>query len=535
MLLVAFVVSALFGGLIFGKSSLGSFVTDVPANYNCSTAEVITSLSPIPYDTTNANSSVVSVCTDASNFLWYKWYATFTGYFQASSCGSLQFDTVISIYSACTDYPDPYLACDNNSCEDAFNALVNFPVTEGQEYFIAMGNYAGDSGPGTLLLSQANLNLTLFATGVNVSGGQLPYTVSTNASSPFLVNVNVTCSNGYNSSERVFCNAEERLLTIPALPEASCEVVATDVVFSGLTSNLESFYIAQPLSILAPAADSTLAVGAPFRVFMNTTDASVYTLVNFTITCSGGSQLFELATNVNSSCVIVDAAMFGACSMSAVSYGGLYATYQDIPIWVTTILFLTSPTEGLVWPISEPLELQTRTDSAAAGESIDFVIQCGTGNTFTVAALAGEATFYTFDAIYGGSICYIFARGSVFTTAPTVTFTLQGPTFLLADLNGWQGGATVSVNVTTTSNEEFDLTLQVTCPTRNQAFPIVANVEQELVLDIWLNGLACVISTTNLPPSYAPITPTLLDIAIGSVAKEAIIQALNPASFISQE
>lgn len=212
-----------------------------------------------------------------------------------------------------------------------------------------------------------------------------------------------------------------------------------------------------------------------------TANSSVRLPVVLHISCEYGSYLFDSLTNLGTrDHLLNDTVMFGACFAFGVTEPVLYASRFKV------------------------------------------------GITVRVPGFANIATEYSFNPTFADSQCSVYAFDSAldraFGSSPTVTFYLEPPptpipTYLEADLSGWQGGSSVYLTAVSDNGNTFSLQLNIKCPVSSQSFAIHANTLETLLLDEWLSGIGCVISTSNVPDPYAPITPVALMLTWGQLLK----------------
>jgi hypothetical protein len=96
-------------------------------------------------DTSNATSSPSGNC----NAKWYTFVATANGTVAASTCSFFTYDTMLTAYSACNS---GYIARNDDSC-GGLGSSISFPVTGGQQYWIALGGWNCQRGQSDLVLS----------------------------------------------------------------------------------------------------------------------------------------------------------------------------------------------------------------------------------------------------------------------------------------------------------------------------------------------------------------------------------------------
>ncbi|MCW5899414.1 MAG: T9SS type A sorting domain-containing protein [Flavobacteriales bacterium] len=140
-------------------------------NNTCATAIIIG-------EGTTGFSSVGATGTDVTNcgFLdnndvWFQYVATCSGIATATTCGSANFDTVLSAWSTCPGAGGAEVSCNDDAPGCGLTSTITFPVTEGNSYWIRVSGYWNATGTGNLTISCQSLN-TGCAPGV--AGGQLP-------------------------------------------------------------------------------------------------------------------------------------------------------------------------------------------------------------------------------------------------------------------------------------------------------------------------------------------------------------------------
>ncbi|MCI0364080.1 MAG: S8 family serine peptidase [Phycisphaerales bacterium] len=94
--------------------------------------------------------------------VWFDWIAPCTGSVTLQTCGTVNFDTKIAIYSgcACPVFTANLLGCNDNAPNCAGNgSRLTVPVTQGECYKIRVGGVNGDQGSGQLNISCSNAPL----------------------------------------------------------------------------------------------------------------------------------------------------------------------------------------------------------------------------------------------------------------------------------------------------------------------------------------------------------------------------------------
>ncbi len=100
---------------------------------------------------------------DISADVWYRHTATCTGTVTFSTCGSVNFDSIVAVYSGCVYGPSPIflctlaanspLACNDDSPGCSLGSIVSVPAFSGQCFFVRVGGYLGSEGLGTLTVT----------------------------------------------------------------------------------------------------------------------------------------------------------------------------------------------------------------------------------------------------------------------------------------------------------------------------------------------------------------------------------------------
>ena len=121
-------------------------------NNNCASAQAISEVENLSFDTQNATFDGPGHCTHSPN-LWYCYTASCTGDVTVSLAGS-SYDTMLAVYRGCECYPR---ASDLIGCNDDFassaTSQVTFAGTAGNQYLIEVGGYASETGQGLLTVS----------------------------------------------------------------------------------------------------------------------------------------------------------------------------------------------------------------------------------------------------------------------------------------------------------------------------------------------------------------------------------------------
>ncbi|MDX1406545.1 MAG: T9SS type A sorting domain-containing protein [Saprospiraceae bacterium] len=92
--------------------------------------------------------------------VWYTFTPDFTGSVEWSTCNTASFDTRLAVYNAnvtCPVSDADLLACnDDGSGCSAYSSLVFFEVEEGNTYLLRLGGYQGETGTGTMDLTNTS-------------------------------------------------------------------------------------------------------------------------------------------------------------------------------------------------------------------------------------------------------------------------------------------------------------------------------------------------------------------------------------------
>ncbi len=277
-------------------------------------------------------------------------------------------------------FPSNYTSCNADYCWAI--SLLNTDVVGEQTYFIALGSADNSTGTGTLQLSKTELSLAGFSSGVSSSGGTIIYNIFTAVADNFNVVANASCTTGRspmlnNDTTTNFYSD----LGVSTRATGSCTIFAYDPQAPGLVSNSFNFYVGEELSVSLPIGGAMVYTRIPFDLQIATSsNTSLPLAVNVTILCPNGeSQLFQITSNVlYPNTIITNATMYGNCKMSAVTDPIAYTTYDLTTVNVYTPVNITSPTEGLFWPVNESLKLLLSSYPEATGRDAYFFFICGT-------------------------------------------------------------------------------------------------------------------------------------------------------------
>lgn len=188
-------------------------------------------------------------CSLFGNILFYSWTANYTGYIQASTCNSANFNTVVAIYDDCNSFLETYNMCNNDYCEGT--SLLNAPVIFGTTYYIAVGglnDIVTVSGTGTLKLSQSNLTLAIFNSSIPITGGTVEFTIETYAADNFATILQLNCTGESLIEFNTSTSSTSQTFDLGALNEGVCSVVARDGDNPNLVSNTAYLLVGDPIA-----------------------------------------------------------------------------------------------------------------------------------------------------------------------------------------------------------------------------------------------------------------------------------------------
>ncbi|MDX2146747.1 MAG: lectin-like protein [Planctomycetota bacterium] len=139
-----------------GAGTLNITVSDPPpplTNDNCADAIAVTGFSSVSFDNSGATTDGPVNCGSIGADIWYTWTSPVGGPVVVNTCGSF-YDSVISVYQgACNDLS--LLVCNDDSC--GLQSSASFLAEAGRTYFIQVGGFLGEAGPGTLSFSSGIL------------------------------------------------------------------------------------------------------------------------------------------------------------------------------------------------------------------------------------------------------------------------------------------------------------------------------------------------------------------------------------------
>jgi hypothetical protein len=171
----------------------GPFTLNVAFNRDgdeCDTASPIaagnTPFSNIGY--TDDNSS----CFSGSN-RWYRYTATGYSTITATTCGGANFDTTLAVWNGCPSGGGSQLTCNDDFC--GLRSSVSFQSVPGQQFLLSVGGFSGQSGTGTINISESPTPGEICSTPIVVTAGSLPFsTLGHYTDGPAEPNCNFCCS-----------------------------------------------------------------------------------------------------------------------------------------------------------------------------------------------------------------------------------------------------------------------------------------------------------------------------------------------------
>ncbi|MCH2140346.1 MAG: hypothetical protein MK100_04850 [Phycisphaerales bacterium] len=99
-----------------------------------------------------------------SNDFWFHWTSPGTGLLNLDTCDENSYDTSMVVYEGADCASIIQIACNGDAeeniddCQNYYSTLIDLNVSSGQTYWIRIGGWNGDSGPGTLNLTYSGSN-----------------------------------------------------------------------------------------------------------------------------------------------------------------------------------------------------------------------------------------------------------------------------------------------------------------------------------------------------------------------------------------
>lgn len=352
---------------------------------------------------------------------------------------------------------------------------------------------------------------------------------------PTAVNVTLTCPSASPVVEfRTVTNQVQSFnITAPAdATEGTCSLWA---VASASPSFLGSSFVKLALSepavslfITSPTAGSYFTPNSTIDVTVGTSDSSVVH-VNVTLDCSGtttnGTGLSNTTISIN------NVSGTGFCSIFINPVDG-YTIANSTFVYIATSLTISSPLNNAEIPVGTPFNL------LISGSSVGFsnvTFTCGNVVPFTELVEINVVKSVSLPNNVGNTTCTLIAtsNSTEFSPSASIIITATVPTTLTTTLSGWTGGVPVLVTVSASDNAVFNLTLLTTCPASTYSQTVESGSPQSYNLPEYLNGIGCVVTTTNMPTNYLPITPITLNVAMSPETIQDTINSLNAPSFLN--
>ena len=117
-------------------------------NDNCSDATNVGN-GTVPFDNSAATTDGPTNCGfNTTNDLWYRYFTPGPGTLTVSTCGSANFDTVLSAFAGCGG---ALLACNDDVC--GLQSSINIPMAAGTAVIVRLAGFNGQSGTGQVRFS----------------------------------------------------------------------------------------------------------------------------------------------------------------------------------------------------------------------------------------------------------------------------------------------------------------------------------------------------------------------------------------------
>jgi hypothetical protein len=149
---------------VAARNAIGCQAPQVPANDNCGSATVI-GVGSLSGTTTNATNDGATTCgdSDAAPDVWYRFTPSCSGTYRFATCGgTTNYDTVLSVHSACPGTAENSLVCNDDFCNTSTGAFrasqVDVVLAAGTAYLVRVSGFLGLSGNFTLTTSAVALD-----------------------------------------------------------------------------------------------------------------------------------------------------------------------------------------------------------------------------------------------------------------------------------------------------------------------------------------------------------------------------------------
>ena len=88
------------------------------------------------------------------------------------------------------------------------------------------------------------------------------------------------------------------------------------------------------------------------------------------------------------------------------------------------------------------------------------------------------------------------------------------------------------IRINSPNQQAQQVTLNTACSIGSFSGSVYTSLNAIYSINPSVNGVGCLLTTTNVPQYYLPIPAAYVNIALGQAQQKQIIQLLNPASFI---
>jgi hypothetical protein len=143
-----------------------------PPNDHCADATAACPGETYPGNTTAATSDGTTTCGSSNTTpdVWYEYTPATSGSARFSLCSGTDYDSVMSIHSACPGTSGNTLACNDDGCDQPYSAPseITLNVTAGTAYLVRIAGWGGSAGAYTLTIEGPDCGL------VDCNGNGIP-------------------------------------------------------------------------------------------------------------------------------------------------------------------------------------------------------------------------------------------------------------------------------------------------------------------------------------------------------------------------
>ncbi len=378
-------------------------------------------------------------------------------------------------------------------------------------------------------------NLTILTTKLPSDGGPVSF-IAESESVEFLLDLAVFCNENFIVSYNFNTSIDIQQFAMPSSsPSSLCTVYATQTTNQGNTES-GNFTVYGVYTIELPINGTDLYQNTPFNLKVHNSDSPTQeTLVNVTFTCSNGEQLIQIDQNLDDPNATINAPLIGGCEIFAIAADPsiYYQTFDNITVNLLNNLTLSVAN---TYPTASSKLSYSLYFTQALVTSVQLKLTCNSVviQTVDTSSTSDESTqtFVISSAAIGVCNLQAFPDNQDYSDSNSVELIIFQQLYFASSLQGWTGGQSVSVNLTSPNLEVISLNLITTCSIGSYNQLISTSTDSLYNVPLSLNGVTCLLTTPSVPSFYLPPLATV-NIAISQIYQVVIIEQLDLTNLLN--